>query len=70
MLPIYGATFKVIAGFYLGCTGWLSSPYEVYTDRFNVEMSCQYKVKNTTITDTFRIPMDLKDLEITSEPRK
>jgi hypothetical protein len=71
MLPIYGTVIKVIAGFYLGCTGYVVQPTdEFYKDKYLVELTCEYKVKNTTIKDMFRTTVDLKDLKIISQPRQ
>lgn len=70
MLPIYGTTIKVIAGFYLGCTGYVIEPYQVYVDKYTVDLTCEYKLKNTVIKDGFKTTLDLKDFEIINIPRQ
>lgn len=69
MLPIYGTAIKVIAGFYLGCTGFITEKGG-YSDSFYVNLSCKYKVQNTYITDMFKAEIPLKDLQIVSTPRQ
>jgi len=70
MLPIYGTTIKVIAGFYLGCTGYVIEPYNYYVDKYIVNLTCEYKVKNTVIKDGFKTAIELKDFEIINTPRQ
>lgn len=70
MTPIYGAAIKVIAGFYLGCTGYVLAPaHEYHPGRYVVDLTCKYKLKNTFITDGFKVTLDKKDFEITNIPR-
>lgn len=70
MTPIFGATIKVIAGFYLGCVGTLQSPYNAYVDQFDVRLTCQYKYPDgTNVNELISTHLDLKDIEITSKPR-
>lgn len=71
MLPIYGTVIKVIAGFYLGCTGYVVELYNnVYVDRYTVDLTCEYKVKNTVFKDNFKTVIELKDFEIIHTPRQ
>lgn len=70
MLPIFGTAIKVISGFYLGCTGIVLSPYEVYVDRYVVDLRCEYTMRNTKIIEGFKVNLELKDFEITNMPRQ
>lgn len=71
MTPIYGAAIKVIAGFYLGCTGTVESPHDAYVDKYEVSLSCEYNNPNGVHVTAFpTVVLDLKDIEITNIPRK
>lgn len=68
MNPIFGATIKVIAGFYLGCTGHLVDRYNAYVDRYVVNLTCAYK-NSTEVEYPRGVVIDLKDMEILDQPR-
>lgn len=74
MLPIYGAIIKVIAGFYLGCTGYLIAPDpSVYKDKFQVRLFCTYKNPKDplALADVSEIDtvLNTSDFQIISNPR-
>ena len=70
MLPIYGAAIKVIAGFYLGCTGIVTSPHNAYIDRYEVELTCEYSLGARTTTDRVTTVIDLINFQVTNTPRQ
>lgn len=70
MLPIYGALIKVIAGFYLGCTGYLVSRHNLYTDQFEVKLFCEYQKDGIQDKNEVDVVLQTKEFEILSRPRQ
>lgn len=60
---------KVVAGFYLGCTGYLMSPHNLYINQFQVKLFCEYKKNGFPEKDELDVVLESKDFEVLSRPR-
>lgn len=69
---IYGTLVKVVAGFYVGCTGIVIDELNRYSDgpAYMVNLRCEYVQRQTRIVDGFTKTIRSQDLKVLERPKR